>query len=40
MQDQINAEMNGSFFGNIIFGEPQGIFGRSDEPFFFLTDQE
>lgn len=32
----INAEMNGSFFGNIIFEEPEGIFGRSDEPFSFF----
>lgn len=38
--DEINAEMSGSFFGNIIFGEPEGVFGRSDEPFSFLTDQE
>lgn len=34
--DGINVEMNGSFFGNIIFGEPEGIFGRSDEPFSFF----
>ncbi len=31
--DEINAEMSGRFFGNIIFGEPEGVFGRSDEPF-------
>ncbi len=34
--DQINAEMSGSFFGNIIFGEPENIFGKSDEPFSFF----
>ncbi|UQB69564.1 hypothetical protein [Epilithonimonas zeae] len=31
--DQVNAEMNNKFFGNIIFGEPENIFGRNDEPF-------
>ncbi|WP_294323974.1 hypothetical protein [Chryseobacterium sp. sg2396] len=35
--DEINAEMSGSFFGNIIFGEPEGVFGRSDEPFSFFN---
>lgn len=35
--DKINAEMSGRFFGNIIFGEPEGIFGRSDEPFSFFN---
>ena len=25
------------FFGNIIFGEPEGIFGRNDEPFSFFN---
>jgi len=34
--DQINAEMNGSFFGNIIFGEPENIFGKNDEAFSFF----
>ena len=34
---QINAEMNGNFFGNIILGEPEGIFGRNDEPFSFFN---
>ncbi|WP_027381649.1 hypothetical protein [Chryseobacterium daeguense] len=33
---QINAEMNGNFFGNLIFGEPESIFGRNDEPFSFF----
>ncbi|MGN7757233.1 hypothetical protein ACTJIV_07125 [Chryseobacterium sp. 22532] len=31
--DQINIEMNNKFFGNIIFGEPETIFGKKDEPF-------
>jgi len=35
--NEINAEMNGSFFGNIIFGEPENIFGKSDEPFSFFN---
>ena len=30
---EITAEMDSSFFGNIIFGEPEGIFGRNDELF-------
>ncbi|MEC3877549.1 hypothetical protein [Chryseobacterium salviniae] len=34
--DQINAEMNGRFFGNIIFGEPENIFGKNDEVFSFF----
>jgi hypothetical protein len=34
--DQINTEMNSQFFGNIIFGEPETIFGRNDEPFSFF----
>ena len=34
---QINAEMNGNFFGNIILGEPEGIFVRNDEPFSFFN---
>ncbi|SHH05597.1 hypothetical protein SAMN02787073_0165 [Chryseobacterium vrystaatense] len=34
--DQINIEMNNKFFGNIIFGEPESIFGRNDEPFSFF----
>jgi len=35
--DKVNAEMSGRFFGNIIFGKPEGIFGRSDEPFSFFN---
>lgn len=31
--DLVNAEMNKYFFGNIIFGEPENIFGSNDEPF-------
>lgn len=31
--DQINAEMNTKFFGNIIFGEPENIFGKNDDTF-------
>ncbi|WP_027382203.1 hypothetical protein [Epilithonimonas caeni] len=31
--DQVNIEMNKHFFGNIIFGEPENIFGCNDEPF-------
>lgn len=34
--DQINAEMNGAYFGNIIFGEPESLFGKTDEPFSFF----
>ncbi|KMQ64892.1 hypothetical protein ACM46_11825 [Chryseobacterium angstadtii] len=34
--DQINIEMNNNFFGNIIFGEPETIFGKTDEPFSFF----
>jgi len=34
--NQINAEMNGEYFGNIIFGEPENIFGKNDEPFSFF----
>lgn len=34
--DQINIEMNNKFFGNIIFGEPETIFGKNDEPFSFF----
>jgi hypothetical protein len=34
--DQINAEMSGSFFGNIIFGEPENIFGNNDKAFSFF----
>lgn len=36
---QINAEMNNKFFGNIIFGEPEHIFGRNDEPFSLLKNR-
>jgi hypothetical protein len=32
---EINVEMNASYFGNIIFGQPEGIFGRKDESYFF-----
>jgi len=31
--DQVNIEMNKHFFGNIIFGEPENIFGSNDEAF-------
>lgn len=34
--DQVNIEMNNQFFGNIIFGEPETIFGKNDEPFSFF----
>jgi hypothetical protein len=35
--DVVNAEMNGKHFGNIIFGEPENIFGSNDEkPSFFM----
>lgn len=34
--DQVNVEMNTNFFGNIIFGEPENIFGKNDEPFSFF----
>ncbi|REC74487.1 hypothetical protein DRF60_17725 [Chryseobacterium elymi] len=33
--DQVNIEMNNNFFGNIIFGEPETIFGKNDELFSF-----
>lgn len=32
----ISAEMNNNYFGNIIFGEPENIFGRNDEDFSFF----
>ena len=28
--------MSGSFFGNIIFGEPENIFGNNDKAFSFF----
>lgn len=31
--DQINIEMDNKFFGNIIFGEPETIFGKNNELF-------
>lgn len=31
---KINIEMNSKFFGNIIFGEPEGIFNSEDSSFF------
>lgn len=31
----VNIEMNNRFFGNIIFGEPETIFGNDDEAIFF-----
>lgn len=31
----VNIEMNNNFFGNIIFGEPETIFGNGDEASFF-----
>lgn len=31
--EQVNVELNSRFFGNIIFGEPENIFGKNDEPF-------
>ncbi|KQT31480.1 hypothetical protein ASG22_18290 [Chryseobacterium sp. Leaf405] len=34
--NQVTAEMNGNFFGNIIFGEPENIFGKNDEAFSLL----
>lgn len=34
--NQINDEMNTKFFGNIIFGEPENIFGKNNEPFSFF----
>lgn len=30
----VNIEMNNKFFGNIIFGEPETIFGNDKESFF------
>jgi hypothetical protein len=33
--DQINIEMNNKFFGNIIFGKPETIFGKNNEIFSF-----
>lgn len=29
----IHLQMNNMYFGYIIFGQPEGILGRSDEPF-------
>lgn len=34
--DQVNAEMNSKHFGNIIFGEPENMFGKDDENFSFF----
>ncbi|RQO40847.1 hypothetical protein DBR39_07890 [Chryseobacterium sp. KBW03] len=34
--DQVNVEMNTKHFGNIIFGEPENIFGKDDESFSFF----
>ncbi|MDW9378898.1 hypothetical protein [Chryseobacterium sp. JV558] len=34
--DQVNAEMNSKHFGNIIFGEPESMFGKDDEKFSFF----
>ncbi|WP_123984692.1 hypothetical protein [Chryseobacterium sp. G0201] len=34
---RINVEMNRNYFGNIIFGEPEDIFGSNDENFSFFT---
>ncbi len=34
--DQVNAEMNSKHFGNIIFGEPETMFGKDDESFSFF----
>ncbi|KAA2223534.1 hypothetical protein [Chryseobacterium sediminis] len=34
--DQVNAEMNSKYFGNIIFGEPESMFGKDDENFSFF----
>lgn len=34
--DQVNAEMNSKHFGNIVFGEPERIFGKDDENFSFF----
>ena len=33
--DQIHAEMNDKYFGNIIFGEPEGVLEKPREPVFF-----
>lgn len=36
---EINVQMNSSFFGNIIFGQPEDIFGKADDSFsFFKTN--
>lgn len=35
--DQVNVEMSNQFFGNIIFGEPENIFGKNNEPFSFFN---
>lgn len=34
--EQVNAEMNAKYFGNIIFGEPEGLSGKNDGNFFFF----
>jgi hypothetical protein len=37
--EQVNVEMNNTFFGNIIFGEPENIFGKNNEPFLLFKNR-
>lgn len=34
---RINVEMNHNYFGNIIFGEPEDVFGSNEDGFSFFT---
>lgn len=37
--EQVNIEMNAEYFGNIIFGEPEGIFDKHNGDFSFFLQK-
>ncbi|BAP32007.1 glycosyl transferase [Chryseobacterium sp. StRB126] len=34
--EQVNAEMNANYFGNIIFGKPESLSGENNDNFYFF----